>query len=160
MIYVRVAGTGWEKPPPSSAFKGLFAARGTAASAATRSMLHAGFNLPGKTAMNPSKSWAERVSCGSRLQEKHWLEKFWSDAPVSCTCTSRTAGLRGAKLKSMRRAGISFVSTLIWLHWENGLIPISHHCVFQQKDRICRLCSCYESPFGRMVPRSKRWNKD
>lgn len=69
---------------------------------------------------------------------------------------SRTAGLRGAKLKSMRRAGISFASTLIWLCWENGLIPISHHCVFQQKDRNCWLCSCYESPFGRMVPRSKK----
>lgn len=92
------------------------------------------------------------------VQEKLWLKKFWSDAPVSCMWPSCTASLGGAKLKSIRRAGISFGLTLIWLCCENGLIPISHHSVFQ-KHRKWSLCSCYGSPFGHMVPRSEKMNQ-
>lgn len=105
------------------------------------------------------RSWAEQRGCpvGHLAARKTlaWEILSWCTSFLH-TWPSCTASPRGAKLKSMRRAGISFSATLIWLHWENGLIPILHHCVFQHKERNCGLCPWYESPLGCTVPRSKK----
>lgn len=123
----------------------------------TWTMLHAGFSVLGRMGMN-QQAEAEQRGCpagpgykkNTALRNSHLMHQFLAHvAFLHCQA-------QGKKLKSMGRAGISFTSTFILLHWENGFILILHHRVFQQKEWNCRLCSWDESPLGCTVPRSKK----
>lgn len=124
------------------------------------STLHAGFNFMG------GWWWTIRQELGREgvLWDLAARKTLAWEIIISCTSflhvwPSCTASPRGTKLQSVRRAGISFSSTLIWLHWGNALIPILHHRIFQQKRETAGSAPGMNLPLAAQSPGAKRWNK-
>lgn len=151
--------SGCEKLPPHLHLRGCLQPEASAA----MHLDHAAcwVQCPGEDGDEPAgRGWAERVSCGTWLQEKHCLEKFSSDAPVSCTRGLPALPGPGEKAeingKSWHLLHFDFYLAALrkWFHSH-----FASSCLSAKGVKLQALLLGWISPWLHGPQEQKRWNK-